>query len=118
MREEFRILIEPDHTAVWANAPRQRFGDPARAAAEIEARPARAHADQIEHDLDVACERRALDMQALDLARAALNRIAAGEGVGHPLARGHFTLEKLVGLRNWFEKVMTSVPFFSVSPRF
>jgi len=20
------ILIEPDHTAVWANAPRQRFG--------------------------------------------------------------------------------------------
>src|SRR4029077_9136010 len=117
MREEFRILIEPDHASGGTDAPRQRLGEPARAAAEIEARPARAHADQLEHDIDVACERRALDIQALDLARAALNRIAAGEGVGHPLARGHLTLEKLVGFKNWLENVITSVPFLSVSPR-
>src|SRR5438270_616924 len=33
-------------------------------------------------------------------------------------AEPHFTAEKLVGFRNWFENVCTSGPFFSVSPRF
>ena len=32
--------------------------------------------------------------------------------------RRHFTDEKLVGFKNWFENVITSGPFFSVSARF
>src|SRR6185295_17351040 len=65
--KEIRIPVEPDHAPVWPHALRQRCGDATRPAAEIDARPSGAHADEIEHDLGIACERRALEVQALDL---------------------------------------------------
>jgi len=34
-----------------------------------------------------------------------------------PPRKLHFTAKNLVGFRNWFENVITSGPFFSVSPR-
>src|SRR2546423_1159753 len=80
---QMHILVEPDHAPTGTDALAHRLGDTARAAAEIDARPALAHADQVEHCLDVASERRTLNVQAFDLASAALNRIAARKGVGH-----------------------------------
>jgi hypothetical protein len=48
--------------------PAQWLGDPARTAPKIDARPAFTHGNPIEHHVDIARERRALDVQALDLA--------------------------------------------------
>jgi hypothetical protein len=75
--EEVRVLVEPDDLSCHTDTSAERPGDAARAAPEIETSPAFAHADEIEHDLDIARERRALDVQALDLAGAAFNRVAA-----------------------------------------
>ena len=73
-----RIGVESDHAAACADTRRQQIGDAARPAAHVEAMPARADADPVEHDRAVGRHGGALHMQALDLACAALERIMAG----------------------------------------
>jgi hypothetical protein len=83
VRERFRIAVEADDTAGRSDAFAQQRRDAARAAADVEACPARPDADLVEHG---ACGRRhglRLGMQPLDLAGAALERIVSGKRFAH-----------------------------------
>ena len=79
--EEHRVGVEGDDPARGADAPAQQVHDAHGAAAEVQAAPAGGDADALEQDAGVELERRRLHAQALDLARAPLDRVAARE---HP----------------------------------
>ena len=83
MRQKSRILVETDDAAGRADALAHEAGDAARPAAEVEARPSRRNADEVEHRARLGRQRGGLDVQAFDLALAGLDRIMAGEGGGH-----------------------------------
>src|SRR6185437_2619970 len=78
MRDENRIGIEAGNMAPRANAFAEQSRDAAGAAAEIEATPAFGNADPLQHGHAIGRHRRALAIEAHDLAGAPLERIMAG----------------------------------------
>ncbi len=72
------IGVEPDHAAGRTDALAQQRRDAAGAATEIEAAPPSVNPDAIEHDGAVGRHGGRLDMKALDLASAPLDRIGHG----------------------------------------
>jgi hypothetical protein len=83
MGEKALVHVDADNLAALADTPCHQIGNAARPAADIEAGPAFANADPLEHDIGVRRHRRALHMQALDLSRPALDRIIPRELPAH-----------------------------------
>jgi hypothetical protein len=73
-----RICIEADDASRRADALAQQGGYSARTAADIETVPTRTDANLIQHDRAIGCHGRTLNMEAFDLAVAALDRVVTG----------------------------------------
>src|SRR6185436_2694625 len=81
--EKLLVLVEAEHAPGRSDALAQQVSDAARPAADVEAGPSRLHPDPIQHHARVGRDRLGLDVQALDLAPAMLDRVMACEVVGH-----------------------------------
>jgi hypothetical protein len=84
--EERQVHVEPEDAVAPSDPLAQQPGDPVGPAADIEARPALGDTDEIEHSCRVGCHGGALNVQALDLAAAALDRVIARIELRHGTA--------------------------------
>jgi hypothetical protein len=73
--EEDGIRVEAHDLSRRPRAHAEQFDDAARPASEIQAAPPIRHSDAVEHYPGVEPDRLSLDVQALDLALAPLDRV-------------------------------------------